>query len=351
MSTAIIISIVVFFILILSGVGIYFYKKKKKDENEEEEITEETAPPTTDVNAEAPSQTPSSSIGSDDVMIGDSTLWNRDGKLICGITSPNKAGNLFCTDYSIDNRFKSMKKSCIDVDVDQNNKRIFCVDQATKKAQFLTIPANGLTEHKDDAKWNTLGTDKFKKVSVSNPANNIVALGDSDQKVYRYDGTGWKKMGDLVTSEIATLSPQSTNVQSTNVGYILAPNSGESNAETGFRIYGYGIQGSPSWFSASNWSGTKIDGGASINTNQPVVCHINKKNEIHCQTTSTPNEKIKLYDEKLTYDNINISGEKDLFLTTTPGKDVYYYDLQIKDSQGYYPGVKIGGVKFTKIAS
>lgn len=348
MSTAIIISIVVFFILILSGVGIYFYTKKKKDKKdekaEEEEIKEETVPSTLATDAEAPSQTPSSSIGSDDVMIGDSTPWNREGKLICGITSPNNAGNLFCTDYSIDNKFKSMKKSCIDVDVDQNNKRIFCVDQATKKAQFLTIPANGLTEQKDDAKWSDLGNDKFKKISVSNPGNNIVALGDIDQKVYRYDGTGWQKMGDLVTSEIATLS------QPTNVGYILAPNSGESN-ENGFRIYGYGIQGSPSWFSASNWSGVKIDGGASINTNQPVVCHINKKNEIYCQTTSSPTEKIKLYEQGLIYDNINISGEKDLFLTTTPGKDIYYYDLQIKNSQGYYSATKIGGVKFTKIAS
>jgi len=218
------------------------------------------------------------------------------------------------------------------------------IDQPNKNVEFLTIQANGLTEHKDDAKWNTLGTDKFKKVSVSNPANNIVALGDSDQKVYRYENTGWKKMGDLVAYEIATLS------QPTNVGYILAPNSAESN-ESGFRIYGYGIQGSPSWFSASNWSGLKIDGGSSTNPNQPVVCHINKKNEIYCQTTSSPNEKIKLYDDKLTYDNINISGERDLFLTTTPGKDVYYYDLQIKDSQGYYPAVKINNVKFTKIAS
>lgn len=345
MSTAIIISIVVFFILILSGVGVYFYKKKKKDENEEDENNEEeTAPPTTDINAEAPSQTPSSSIGSDDVMIGDSTSWNRDGKLICGITSPNKAGNLFCTDYSVDNRFKSMKKSCIDVDVDQNNKRIFCVSQPNKNVEFLTVPANGLTEHKDDAKWNTsLGTQKFRKVSVSNPANNIVALGDSDQKVYRYENNGWKKMGDLVTSEIATLS------QPTNVGFILAPNSQESG-ETGFRIYGYGIQGSPSWFSASIWSGTKIDGGASTNTNQPVVCHINKKNDIYCQTTSSSIENIKPLEQGLIYDNINISGEKDLFLTTN-NKDVYYYDLQIKNSQGLYPGTKISGLKFTKIAS
>ena len=189
------------------------------------------------------------------------------------------------------------------------------------------------------------GTQKFRKISVSNPANHIVALGDIDQKVYRYDSTtGWKKMGDLVTSEIATLSQQ------TNVGYILAPNSGESN-EGGFRIYGYGIQGSPSWFSASNWSGLKIDGGSSTNPNQPVVCHINKNNEIYCQTTSSSTEKIKLYDENLKYENINISGEKDLFLTTKLANDVYYYDLQIKNSQGYYPAVKIGGVKFTKIAS
>lgn len=345
MSTAIIISIVVFFILILSGVGIYFYKKKNKVVNEEEEeIKEEPVPSTPDTNAEAPSQTPSSSIGSDDVMIGDSTVWNREGKLICGITSPNKAGNLFCTDYSIDNRFKSMKKSCIDVDVDQDNRRIFCVSQPNKNIEFLTVPSNGLTEHKDDAKWSTsLGTQKFRKVSVSNPANNIVALGDSDQKVYRYGNTGWQKMGDLVTSEIATLS------QPTNVGYILAPNSQESG-ETGFRIYGYGIQGSPSWFSASNWSGTKIDGGASTNTNQPVVCHINKKNEIYCQTTSSSIENIKPLEQGFIYDNINISGDKDLFLTTI-NKDVYYYDLQTKNSQGLYPGTKISGLNFTKIAS
>jgi len=134
MSTAIIISIVVIFILILSGVGIYFYMKKNKEEEtptqQEEENNEEPQPSTIATDAAAPNQTPSASIGSDDVMIGDSTVWNRDGKLICGITSPNRAGNLFCTDYSIDNRFKSMKKSCIDIDVDQNNKRIFC-DRST----------------------------------------------------------------------------------------------------------------------------------------------------------------------------------------------------------------------------
>ena len=345
MSTAIIISIVVFFILILSGVGVYFYMKKKKDANEEEEdIKEEPASSTLATDAEAPSQTPASSISSDDVMIGDSNVWNKDGNLICGITSPNNAGNLFCTDYSIDNRFKSMKKSCIDIDVDQNNKRIFCVNQLNKNVEYLTIPSNGLTEHKDDVKWNTsMGTQKFKKVSVSNPANNIVALGDSDQKVYRYENTGWTKMGDLVASEIATLS------QRTNVGFILAPNSQESN-ESGFRIYGYGIQGSPSWFAASNWSGTKIDGSVSTNTNQPVVCYINKGNEIYCQTTSSSNEKINPLEQGLIYDNINISGDKDLLLTTN-NKDVYYYDLQTKNSQGLYPGTKISGLKFTKIAS
>lgn len=345
MSTVIIITIIVVFILILAGAGFFFYKKKTDEKSESSKRTDETEseqPSTNKANAEVPTQSPSSSITSDDIAIGDSTVWNREGKLICGTTSPNKQGNLFCTDYSIDNKFKSMKKSCLDIDVDQSNKRIFCVDQATKKAQFLTVPSNGLTEHKDDATWNVLGNDKFRKISVNMP--NIIGLGDNDQKVYRYSTeSGWTKMGDLVTSEIAALS------KTTNVGYILAPNSQETNA-VGFRTYGYGIQGSPSWYPAAGWSGTKVDAGSSPNPNQPVVCHINKVNDIYCQTTSSVMENIKPLEQGLIYDNVNISDEKDLFLTTN-NKDVYYIDLQTKNSQGLYPGTKISGLKFTKIAA
>jgi len=352
MSTAIIISIVVIFILILSGVGIYFYMKKNKEEEtpkeEDENNEEETQPPSPDVNAEAPSKPPASSIGSDDVMIGDSNTWNREGKIICGITTPKAEGNLFCTDYSINNRFKAMKKKCIDIDVDQTDKRIFCINQDTKKVEFLTLPTNGLIDHKDDMKWNNSQLDKnnmrFQKISVNTP--NIIGLGE-DKHVYRFaSSTGWTKLGDLKANEIAAVRGSNANV-----GYVMAPNVADLKSN-GFRIYGYGIQGSQNWFSVpNNWESIKIDAGSVTEPNRPVVCQIGKNNKIYCQTTTFPTQEIVTANPEVNYDNINISNEKDLFLTDV-NKNVYYIDLGSPSATtGNFPQVTLNSVKFTKVAA
>ena len=344
MSTVIIISIVAVFLLILMGVGIYFYKKNSADNAADTEENTPAPPAPAPVNS-TPPQTPAQSIESDDLAIGNSTVWNKDGYLVCGTTSFNaQRQNLYCTDFSVENRFKSMDKGCDDIAIDQDNKRIFCINPTSKQVEFLTIP-DGLNKIQDDVKWNSnqfkSADKKFKKISVA--GDNIIALG-TDQSVYRYSSsTGWTKMGDMTTTEIAALPKTSDD------GFILAPNANETN-ESGFRIYGYGMQGSPNWYpSTSQWYATKIDAGNATNVHQPVVCQINKRNEIYCQTTSNKTQKIDTIEKDLIFDNISISGEKDLFFTTNT-KDVYYINLETKTPTGY-PVSKLNNVKFTKIVS
>jgi hypothetical protein len=340
MSTVIIISIVLFLLLLIGGVGAYFYTKKTSDSNEET--------PETKTEVEPPSSNPSSAI-SEDMTIGGSATWNSEGDLICGMTSqPKQGNNLFCTDYSKENKFISMNKDCIDIDVDQQNKRIFCINRKDKKVNFVTIK-DGLETDGNNLTWSNIpgsgGPSQFTKISVN--GTNIVGLGN-DKNVYKYNSTtGWQKQGNLVAQEIAALS-YSTDV-GTNVGYIIAANATETN-DAGFRLYGYGIQGAPAWYAASYWSGTKVDAGNTTNINQPVVCHINKANSVYCQTTLKPIEQIKLPSTDNIWNNINVKGEGNLFLTDRNNK-VFYTDLNAPKSGEFYNQIALSGLLFSKIAS
>jgi hypothetical protein len=344
MSTAIIISIVVFFLLILIGVGIYFTTRKKDEETPSESDSSNDSEASSQ-DTSLPDANPSSSLEGEMVSGGGDT-WNPNGNLICGMSSriTNK-NNVFCTDFSKDNKFVSMSKDCIDIDVDQQNKRVFCIDRKTKKVSFVTIPEGLEDKLKKSITWSNIPSNiQFNKISVSSNGEHVIAIG-IDNKVYRYNSqiNGWEKQGELNAQEIAALP------KSTNIGYIVATNVDEPYP-TGLRVYGYGIGGSQQWFTASNWSGTKIDAGNSPNENQPVVCHINKKNDVYCQTTTKSLEKINLPTTDKPWNNINVSGEGHLFLTDT-NNNVYFTDLTLPKTGEFYGQSKLSGLAVNKIAA